>query len=158
MFRKMRRFKQEISEEECIGILSSEPRGILSVNGDGGYPYAFPISHYFCKNDGHIYFHCAKEGHKTDSIEKDDRVCFCVHDSGYRNEGEWALNIKSVIVFGRIKKVTDEEKIKDILKNLGYKFTSDEEYITKEIRDNINRVQILELVPEHITGKKVNES
>ena len=27
MFREMRRFKQQISEEECIRILKEEPRG-----------------------------------------------------------------------------------------------------------------------------------
>lgn len=36
MFRKMRRFKQELSKEECIEILKSEPRGVLSVIGENG--------------------------------------------------------------------------------------------------------------------------
>ena len=31
MFRKMRRFKQELSNEECMEILKNEPRGVLSV-------------------------------------------------------------------------------------------------------------------------------
>lgn len=30
MFRKMRRFKQELSKEECIEVLKNEPRGVLS--------------------------------------------------------------------------------------------------------------------------------
>jgi hypothetical protein len=34
----MRRFKQQISEEECIRILSSEKRGVLSMMGEDGYP------------------------------------------------------------------------------------------------------------------------
>ena len=38
MFREMRRFKQQISEEECIRILKEQPRGILSMIGDNGYP------------------------------------------------------------------------------------------------------------------------
>lgn len=29
MFRPMRRFKQQISEEECIEMLTQEPRGVL---------------------------------------------------------------------------------------------------------------------------------
>ena len=36
-------------------------------------------------------------------------------DKGYRKEGELALNIRSVIVFGRIYEVTDVEKKKEIL-------------------------------------------
>lgn len=31
MFRKMRRSKQELSKQECIEILQSEPRRVLSV-------------------------------------------------------------------------------------------------------------------------------
>lgn len=31
MFREMRRFKQQISEEDCIGILKEQPRGVLSI-------------------------------------------------------------------------------------------------------------------------------
>ena len=39
MFRPMRRFKQQISEEECIRILREEKRGVLSMLGEDGYPY-----------------------------------------------------------------------------------------------------------------------
>ena len=34
MFRKMRRFKQQIGEEECIRVLKEQPRGVLSVLGE----------------------------------------------------------------------------------------------------------------------------
>lgn len=46
-FRKMRRFKQEISKEECIEILKSSPRGIMAFQGENGYPYAIPLNQYF---------------------------------------------------------------------------------------------------------------
>ena len=39
MFRTMRRFKQQISEEECIRILQEEKRGILSMHGEDGCTY-----------------------------------------------------------------------------------------------------------------------
>ena len=68
MFREMRRFKQQISEEECIRILKEEPRGVLSMIGDDGYPYGIPISHFYSEEDGKIYFHGAKVGHKIDAI------------------------------------------------------------------------------------------
>ena len=158
MFREMRRFKQQISEEECIGILKAQPRGVLSVSGDDGYPYGFPISYWFNEEDGHIYFHCAKQGHKIDSINRSDKVSFCVYDEGFRREGEWALNIKSVIVFGRIKPVDDSSKVRVIAENLCLKFTSDKAYFEKEFADAGSRVLCLELIPEHISGKLVNES
>lgn len=158
MFRKMRRFKQQISEEECIRVLKEQPRGVLSMLGDDGYPYGIPLSHWFCEENGNIYFHGAKEGHKLDAIAKWDRVSFCVYDEGFRREGEWALNIRSVVVFGRIRLVDDEEKARQICTNLCRKFTDDEEYLRKELAGAFSRVQCLELVTEHMTGKLVNES
>ena len=47
MFRKMRRHKQELSKEECIEILTNEPRGVLALLGDNDYPYALPMSHVY---------------------------------------------------------------------------------------------------------------
>lgn len=158
MFREMRRFKQQISREECIRILKEQLRGVLSVIGDDGYPYGLPIDHWYCEEDGKIYFHGAKEGHKIDAISHCDKASFCVMDHGFRKEGEWALNINSVIVFGRIRKVTDPEKAKEICTNLCRKFTDDEAYLAHELEHAFPRVQCLELTPEHMTGKLVNES
>ena len=158
MFRKMRRFKQQISDAECIEILKNTKRGVLSLIGDDGYPYGIPIDHWYCEADGKIYFHGAKEGHKIDAIKACDKASYCVYDEGYRKEGDWALNIKSVIIFGRITLVEDEEKAKEICTAITRKFTDEEEYLQKELTNALPRVQCLEMAPEHITGKLVNES
>ena len=131
---------------------------MLSVLGEDGYPYGIPLNHWYNAEDGKIYFHGAKTGHKIDAIARCDKVSFCVWDAGYRKEGEWALNVTSVIVFGRIRLVADEEKAKLIGENLCRKFTDDEEYIRHEIQSAISRVQCLELTIDHMTGKLVNES
>ena len=87
MFREMNRKNQALTEEECIRILTEELRGVLSVNGDDGYPYGSPIDHYYHAGDGKIYFHSAKFGHRVDAMKADPRASFCVHDSGFRREG-----------------------------------------------------------------------
>ena len=158
MFRPMRRFRQQISEAECIRILQEEKRGVLSMLGENGYPYGIPMNHWYNPEDGKIYFHGAKTGHKIDALSACDKVSYCVWDAGYRKEGEWALNVNSVVVFGRIKPVRDEEKAKAIGENLCRKFTNDEEYIQKELQNALPRVQCLELTIDHMTGKLVNES
>ena len=43
-FRVMRRHRQQLSDEESIGILNRATSGTLALLGDGGYPYAVPIS------------------------------------------------------------------------------------------------------------------
>ena len=158
MFRPMRRIRQQISVEECVRILREEKRGVLSLAGENGYPYGIPMNHWYNPEDGKLYFHGAKEGHKLDALRKDNRVSYCVWDAGYRREGEWALNVNSVVAFGRISLVTDEEKVKLICEKLCRKFTDDEEYIERELRNALPRVQCLELVIDHMTGKLVNES
>ena len=158
MFREIVRKKQAITLEECKEILKKEPRGVLSLIGDDGYPYGVPINHYYCEENGHIYFHSGKSGHKIDALRACDKASFCVYDGGYRNEGEWALNIKSVIVFGRIRIVEDFDEAMDICRKLCYKFTSDNDYIEKEIATSGKNTLCFKLIPEHITGKRVNES
>lgn len=158
MFREMRRFKQQVSEEECIEILKNTKRGVLSVIGDDGYPYGMPINHYYSQEDGKLYFHGAKAGHKIDAIKACDKASYCVYNDGYRNEGEWALNITSVITFGRIHLVEDEALALRICSELTKKFTDDQAYLEQEIKNSFRNVQCIELAPEHMTGKLVNES
>ena len=158
MFREIVRRKQALSREECIEILKNEPRGVLAVLGDGGYPYALPINHWYCEEDGLLYFHSGKTGHKIDALLACDKVSFCVYDQGYRREGEWALNINSVIVFGRVRMIEDHARALEISRQLSYKFTRDEAYIQKEIERSGPGVLCFELIPEHMTGKRVNEA
>ena len=158
MFRKMVRFKQQIGEEECLRILKEEKRGVLSVLGDGGYPYGMPINHYYCEEDGKIYFHGGMQGHKIDALRRCDKASFCVYDEGYREEGDWALHIKSVIVFGRVEFIEDRETIYRLSAELSRKFTQDEAYIQGELDRAGPRTLMFALVPEHMTGKLVKES
>ena len=158
MFREMRRFKQQISQEECLRVRKEQPRGVLSMLGDDGYPYGVPLDHLYSEEDNKLYFHCAKVGHKIDAITACNKVSYCVMDEGYRKDGEWALNINSVVVFGRIQIVEDEGKKREICTNLVRKFTDDEAYLQKELTNAFPRVNCLELTIEHMTGKLVNES
>ena len=158
MFRQMTRIRQQITREECIAILKQEKRGVLSVLGDDDYPYGMPLNHFYSEADGRIYFHSGKTGHKIDAIRRHDKASFCVYDQGFRRAGEWALNIRSVIVFGRIEILTDTEQAYKIARQLSYKFTDDTDYIESEIRHAGPGMLMFALVPEHMTGKLVNEA
>ena len=158
MFREMARKKQALSQEECIDVLRGELRGVLSVLGDDGYPYGMPLNHYYNEEDGRLYFHSGKRGHKVDAIRRNGKASFCVYDKGFREEGEWALNIRSVIVFGRIEIVGDRDTVYRISEQLSRKFTDDDAYIQSEIEKSGPATLMFALVPEHMTGKLVNES
>ena len=158
MFRKMRRFKQQVSNEECLEILKTEKRGVFSVLGDDGYPYGIPINFYYNEDDGRIYFHGAKEGHKIDAIKRCDKVCFTTWNTGFQKEGDWAWNVTSVIVFGHAELVGDEELAYNVLRKLTLKYYPDAESADEEMRRSASRAQMIAIKPEHMTGKLVNES
>jgi len=154
----MRRIKQQLSKEECSRVLKNGVRGVLSVLGDDDYPYGVPINYWYCEEENKIYFHGSREGHKIDAVKRHDKVSFCVYDNGVQTEGKLGLDYNSIIVFGRIKIVEDFEKTILICRKLSAQFDFGSEYIENEINKFAKFVMCLELIPEHITGKRVNES
>lgn len=157
MFREVARKKQALSRQTCIEILKQEPRGVLSVLSEDGYPYGMPMNFWYCEQDGRLYFHSGPKGHKLEAMSVCDKVSFCVYDPGFREDGDWALHIRSVIVFGWVSRVSDQRRAMEIVRRLSLKYTPDEAYIDAEIRDSGDHTVVFALTPEHITGKTVYE-
>ena len=155
MFRPMRRFKQQLSREECAELLQSEPRGVLAVLGDEDYPYAVPLD--FVYHEGSLYFHGAGDGHKLDALRRHDKASFCVMDQGRREKGDWALYIRSVIAFGRLRVVEDPGRAMDLVRLLALKYYPTAQEAEREVQKDGPRATILELKIEHLTGKLVHE-
>ena len=154
--RQMRRFRQELTPEECDQVLERQTSGVLAVLGDEGYPYAVPLSYVY--EGGKIYFHCAKEGHKLDAIRKDNKVSFCVVDQDQVVPEEYTTYFRSVIVFGTAKLLEDEKEKRQALEALAAKYSPHEaEGREKEIQSQFSRVALVELTPNCITGKEAIE-
>jgi nitroimidazol reductase NimA-like FMN-containing flavoprotein (pyridoxamine 5'-phosphate oxidase superfamily) len=115
-----------------------------------------PINFYFDEENNKIYFHSGKVGYKLDAIANSNKVSFCVYDRGYKKDGHWSLNIKSVIVFGRISTVDNWSN--ELMVNFCRKFTDDMDYIHNEIESFKNNTIVLCLDIEHMSGKLVNEA
>lgn len=158
MFRELVRKHKQLSDEECVELLQNETRGVLSVQGDDGYPYGMPMNHWYNAEDGYIYFHCGNVGHRLDALRRDDKVSFCVYEQGSRREGDWAYTVRSVIVFGRMDVIDDMDTIVDVTTKLSHKFTQDDELIQKEIEQAAHRTLLLRLRPQHMRGKLVREA
>lgn len=156
-WRRLGRIKQQLGDDECIEVLKACKRGVLSVLGDGGYPYGVPINHFWREADGCLYFHGGMRGHKIDAMRRCDKASFCVFDEGVRNPGEWWLNVRSVVVFGRIEFIEDKDLLVEVARDLSHKFTDDDGYIEHEIEKDGSHTLLFRLVPEHMTGKRVNE-
>ena len=157
MFRPMRRKERAISDEEAKKLLLLGRRGVLAINGDDGYPYAIPVNYFYDMEQGKIYFHGSRAGHKVDSLKKDDRVCFTVYGNEHFKEGEWAPYMQSTVVFGRCHLVEKGAEATEILKKLAAKYYPDEQLIDEEIERSGKAVQLFEIEIEHISGKEIQE-
>lgn len=156
MFRKMRRKNQQLKYEECIDILTNEPRGVLALVGDYDYPYAIPMSHVYV--DGKIYFHGAMKGHKYDAVKKYDKASYCVMNNGQLNDDGWSYTFKSVIVFGKIKILDSEDEKREKLICLGDKFFPSHEMTINEINRLISKTAVFEITIDYMSGKIVEEN
>ena len=156
MFREMRRGRQALSERETLEILERNTSGTLAVLGDGGYPYAVPLSYVF--NNGHIYFHCARSGHKLDAVRACDKVSFCVIDRDEVVPEKFTTKYRSVIVFGRAREVTDPGEIEGIMRALAGKYSPNEgeDAFQHEMRSS-GALCVLALDIEHLSGKQGKE-
>ena len=157
MFRELTRKNSQLSPEEAIHILKTTKRGVLSVLSDNGFPYGMPMNHFYDDEDGCIYFHCGIGGHRSDALSQQGKVSFCTMDDG-RQDGDWALRFRSVIVFGEMEVISEQNTVIDICEKLCLKFTDDNDYIQKEIAAHAHRTVLLKLTPLHICGKSVLES
>lgn len=152
-FREMRRKRQQLSDEESIGILQKATAGTLALLGDDDYPYAVPIS--FVYHEGKLFFHSALTGHKVDAIRKCDKASFCVIAQDDVRPEKYTTFYRSVIAFGRICIVEDEQEKLAIARMLGNRYNpNQDEALQKEIESGLSRMLAFRLDIEHLTGKE----
>ncbi len=156
-FRKIRKAKNEICIDDAKRLLKEKRRGILSVNGDDGYPYAIPINYLYCEKDGKIYFHGSRVGHKVDSIKKSDKVCFTVFGNEIIKNESGAPFVSSVVAFGRCRLISEQELSLELVKQFAEKYYPDKKAINEEVQAAGKAVQMFEIEIEHLSGKEIQE-
>lgn len=157
MFRAMRRKNKAIGLEEAKALLVNERRGVLAVNGDDGYPYCVAINYIYDEEEGKIYFHGSRIGHKHDAIVACDKVCFTVYGNESIKDLDWAPYVQSVVIFGRCHVIEDHEEAIRQVKKLAMKYYPDEATADEEIAVSGKGVEMFEIVIEYMTGKEIQE-
>ena len=116
----MRRKRQLLSAGESMDILDNGTVGVLALSGDDDYPYAVPVSYVY--DNSKIYFHGAKTGHKIDAIRKCSKASFCVIDQDKIIPEEYTTYFRSVIAFGKVRILENEDDIRDAIEKLAVKY------------------------------------
>ena len=154
MFREMRRKRQQLTPDECSAILRGASSGVLAVLGDGGYPYAVPLS--FVYDGDRIYFHCAREGHKLDAVRRESRASFCVIDRDEVVPERYTTRYRSVIAFGTVRILENDAERRAAAEALAEKYAPKEPQASREaeIARYWDTLCALEMTVEHLTGKE----
>ena len=152
MFRELRRKRQALPREKCLQILREGEYGVLALLGDGGYPYAVPLN-YALKGDT-LLFHCAREGHKLDAVKRCGKASFCVVSRADVTEEEYTTYFESVIAFGQVRVLGEEEK-RGAIEAFSDRFVHrGEEERDREIGRFFPSLVMLEMRIEHMAGKR----
>lgn len=156
-FRPMRRARQALSREESEAILLQGSSGVLALLGDGGYPYALPISYVYAQ--GRLYFHCAKAGHKLDAIRRCDKASFCVIGQDEVKTEEYTTYFTSAIAFGRVRILEDEAEKRAAIDLLARKYAPQDSAQGRQraIEREYAPLCMLEMRVEHLSGKAAIE-
>ena len=151
----MRRFKQQIPDAESRDILIKATNGVLSLIDLHKRPYGVPMSFVY---DGYgcIYFHCAPSGRKVDCMQSHPNACFTIIAQDEIHPEEFTTYYKSVIVEGIIKVIDDRKEMINALRLLSTKYSPGID-CEPEIEKGLNRVMVLKLTIESVSGKEAIE-
>ena len=157
MYPEMRRKKQSLSPAACDAILQAGTSGVLALSGADGQPYAVPLSYVY--HEGKVYFHCARAGHKLDLLDQNPKASFCVIGQDQVVPEKYTTYYRSVILFGTVRRLTAGEEKRAAILALARRYSPDEpaEKVDAEIARYWDALCMLELTPDHITGKECIE-
>lgn len=153
----MRRNERKLTDIGLIEeiIQKADVCRIALVNND--IPYIVTMNFgYKSTPERTLYFHCAKEGRKLDMIALNNYVCFEMDIDHELNKGagacDWGMKYKSIIGYGYISIVSDEDTRKEGLNHImrHYGAEGDLNYDERVLA----RTLVLRLDIKEITGKK----
>ena len=151
----MRRFRQQLPDDEAKAILRNCTGGVLSLVGSDGRPYGVPMSYAF-DGESAIFFHCAPEGKKLDCVDFSPNASFCVIERDEVQPSTFTTHYRSAIAQGRVRRVDDADRKEAALRLLAGKYSPgfDPE---GEIAGALSRVVVLRFDIETLTAKEAIE-
>lgn len=157
MFRQMRRIKQELPLEEAKKLLMKNKRGVISFNGEEGYPYSLPINYLYDDKENKLYFHGSKVGYKVDCIKSNNKSCFVTYGDEELSDNGWSYYLKSVVVFGKIEIVEDRDLAAKKLRELASRYYPSLSEVDAAMERSFDNALVYSLNIEHMTCKRVHE-
>lgn len=148
---KIRRQDRQTSIELATELFENGEYGVLSLCSPDSEGYGIPLNYVF---DGDkLYFHCATEGTKLDYLRACCKASFCVVGETRVLPEKFGTLYRSAIATGQVSEVDGYEK-RESLFAFVRKYSAGFEQEGAVFIDNlIDKVVVLKLVIESMTGK-----
>ena len=147
----MRRQDKEVSRDIALEIIDRCSYGTLATIGE--MVYAVPLS--MARDGETLYFHGAKEGHKTANLNQNPSCCVSFVGQTNIPEGEFNISYESATVFGKAVEVTEKGEKIHALKVISEKYTPNNmANFDKVVEGAISCVAVWKISIDTVTGKK----
>lgn len=153
MAREMVKKERQLSEAKVKELLMKGTTGILSLNGDDGYPYGVPVNYVYF-NDA-IYIHGADEGYKVEMVKANSKACFTCYVNVEILPDKLTAAFESFIATGEAVMVEDKAEKQAVLDYIVDQLSTPEfkEKGSKMVAALIDKTGIIKLNIAEITGK-----
>lgn len=151
MFKEMRLKKREMIKEDIVEVLKNGEFGIFFIIFENGYFYGVVVNYVYF-ND-FIYFYCVRNGYKLDNILKNNKVFFLVVVNESVILDKFSIIYFSVIVFGKVCIVENEEKKNVFVEIIKKYFKGFFEEGMKYIEKDMNLIIVVKIEIDYIFGK-----
>jgi len=149
----MRKKEKEITDPAAMESIIRRSMICRLAMAEDNLPYVVPLC--FGYRDRTLYFHCAREGRKTDILRKNNRVCveFDIDQELVTAEDpcKFDMNFRSVIGFGKAYLLEDREEKRKGLEAIMQHYAGKSFSYPDEI---VGKTMVIKVEVESLTGKK----
>lgn len=151
--------KREIAKEDACEFLKGAKIAHVGTVGQDSYPYVIPFVFVY-EGGEKLYLHIGnlRESHFWENIKHNPRISIEVCEMGAVVPGkkyacQSALAYTSVVLFGTIKRIEDDEKKAWFYDRLWVKYGDPNWKFEKEGYPVLPKTEVFEVQIEQITGK-----
>ena len=149
----MRRKDREMNIEFSLEVIDNAPFATISMIDNNGLAYGIPVS--VVRENNNLYFHCAFEGKKTDSIRNNNKVCLSFVSKSKPIPEDYSLEFESAVVFGKAYEVKGKDEKIHALNLICKKYApSNMGMFESAIERSLFRTNVIKIEMDKISGKR----
>lgn len=148
----MRRTDRQMPEEFAWQVTDQSEWAVLSMVDPLGLPYCVPVS--IAREGTAVYFHCAREGFKTECLKANNQVCISCVGATKRFPEEFTTEYESATLRGTAAQVEDETEKLHALRLICLRYAAENmDQFDAAVARNMARTAIWRIDVTSVTGK-----